>query len=60
MSNGVPRLHVEITTELHRRAKVVAARQDLTLKQLITDAVEQFVDRAEAEADKSVTPKPEK
>jgi len=49
MSNGVPRLHVEIDVELHRRAKVVAARRDLTLKSLITDAVEQFVEQAEAE-----------
>jgi predicted transcriptional regulator len=49
MSTDVPRLHVEIDTELHRRAKIVAARNDLTLKQLITDAVEQFVDRAEAD-----------
>jgi hypothetical protein len=52
MSSAVPRLHVEITTELHRRAKVVAAHDDLTLKQLITDAVEQFVDRAEAKIER--------
>jgi predicted transcriptional regulator len=49
MSGAVPRLHVEIEADLHRRAKVVAALRDLTMKRLITEAVEAYVERAEAE-----------
>ena len=49
MSDSVPRLHVDIDHELHRRAKIVAARKELTMKKLIEDAVTEFVVRAEAE-----------
>ena len=51
MSGPVPRLHVEVSNELHRRAKIVAARRDLTMKALIIAAVERFVEQAEAEPD---------
>ncbi len=51
MSDFVPRLHVDITTELHRRAKIVAARRDLTMKSLIVAAVERFVAEMEAAED---------
>jgi predicted HicB family RNase H-like nuclease len=49
MSNGVPRLHVEITAELHRRAKIAAAMRQQTMKDLITKAVEEYVAKIEAE-----------
>jgi hypothetical protein len=51
MSNGVPRLHVEIDAELHRRAKIAGARTGLTLKDLITKSVVQFVAEVESEKD---------
>ncbi|MFP3901978.1 MAG: hypothetical protein ACLFXM_14080 [Acidimicrobiia bacterium] len=47
----MPRLHVDITTELHRRAKIVAAQRDLTMKSLIVAAVERFVAEMEAAED---------
>jgi predicted HicB family RNase H-like nuclease len=47
MSGPVPRLHVDIDAELHRRAKIVAAQRELTMKKLVTQAVEQFVEQAE-------------
>jgi predicted transcriptional regulator len=53
MSDAVPRLHVDIDAELHRRAKIVAARRDLTMKKLITEAVEQFVEEAEEDEGRS-------
>ena len=45
----VPRLHVDIDGELHRRAKIAAAQREITMKELIRQAVVQFV--AEVEAD---------
>jgi len=49
MSSAVPRLHVEIDAELHRRAKIAAAVKQQTMKALITEAVEQYVQRVEHE-----------
>ena len=51
MSTSVPRLHVEIDHELHRRAKIVAARRELTMKKLIENAVTDYVEQAEAESE---------
>jgi predicted HicB family RNase H-like nuclease len=51
MSDSVPRLHVDIGPELHRRAKITAARRGLTMKALIAKAVEEYVEQAEAEPD---------
>jgi hypothetical protein len=51
MSSAVPRLHVEIDHELHRRAKIAGARVGLTMKALITEAVERLVADVEAEKD---------
>ena len=49
MSEAVPRLHVEIDAELHRRAKIAAVERDETLKALIIEAVERLVADHEAE-----------
>jgi predicted HicB family RNase H-like nuclease len=49
MSDAVPRLHVEIDAELHRRAKIAAVERDETLKALVVEAVERLVDAHEAE-----------
>lgn len=49
MSEPVPRLHVDISAELHKRAKLAAVERDETLKALIIEAVERLVDEHEAE-----------
>lgn len=48
----VPRLHVDIDNELHRRAKIAAARREITMKELIRQAVEDFVQNVEAEPER--------
>jgi hypothetical protein len=49
MSNGVPRLHIELPDDLHTRAKIAAARRHSTLKALVIEALERVVEETEAD-----------
>ena len=49
MSNGVPRLHIELTDELHTRAKIAAALRHSTLKALVIESLERVVVETDAE-----------
>ena len=44
----VPRLHIELPDNLHRRAKVAAAQRGVTLKAFVIEALERLADEQEA------------
>lgn len=39
----VPRLHIELPAELHKRAKIAAVQRGVTLKAFVIQALEQAV-----------------
>ena len=41
------RLNVEIPTTLHRRIKMASVIHDTTIMELVTDALEEYLDRGE-------------
>ncbi|HVF75510.1 MAG TPA: hypothetical protein VM938_10715 [Acidimicrobiales bacterium] len=41
-------INYEIPDDLHRRAKVVAAQRDTTLKQVLIDALQRYVEAEES------------
>ncbi len=47
MVTVVARIHYEIPDDLHRRVKVAAAQQGITLKQFLLDALEAAAEKAE-------------
>jgi hypothetical protein len=40
---AVPRLHIELPDDLHRRAKIAAVERDETLKALVIKALELLI-----------------
>jgi predicted HicB family RNase H-like nuclease len=46
---NVPRLHIELPNDLHRKAKIAAVERGQTLKALVIEAIERTV--AEHQAD---------
>lgn len=46
----VPRLHIELPAELHKRAKIAAVQRGVTLKAFVIHALEQAIEQQEQEA----------
>ena len=46
----VPRLHIELPVELHKRAKIAAVQRGVTLKAFVIHALEQAIEQQEQEA----------
>src|SRR5690606_10705904 len=46
----VPRLHIELPVELHKRAKIAAVQRGVTLKAFVIQALEQAIEQQEQEA----------
>lgn len=44
----VPRLHIELPDDLHRRAKIAAVERRETLKALVIEAIERLVAEQES------------
>ena len=51
----VPRLHIELPAELHKRAKIAAAQRDVTLKAFVIDALERLVTEQETDDGRTTT-----
>lgn len=49
----MPRLHIELPDDLHRRAKAAAAMQGVTLKTFVTTAIDLALAAQEADAGES-------
>jgi len=47
--SDVPRLHIELPDDLHRRAKIAAVERDETLKALVIEALELLIAKHEEE-----------
>jgi predicted HicB family RNase H-like nuclease len=46
---NVPRLHIELPNDLHRRAKIAAVERGETLKAFVIEALERLVVEQEAD-----------